>query len=95
MTEAPSASAPYLLCTVRDEGRGIPAEQSAHVFERFYQIDASDSRDKGGTGLGLSICRTIIEQHGGKIGVESQAGSGSTFYFTLPLTKCVDKNNPL
>lgn len=95
VTKALSVSPPYLLFTVRDEGRGIPTEKLAHVFERFYQIDASDSRDKGGTGLGLSICRSIVEQHGGKIGVESQVGSGSTFYFTLPLTKCVDKNNPL
>ncbi|MEB3144565.1 MAG: ATP-binding protein, partial [Cylindrospermopsis raciborskii 1523720] len=54
-------------------------------FERFEQVDVSDSRQKGGTGLGLSICKNIVEKHQGKIWVESILGSGSTFYFTLSL----------
>ncbi|MGC1248540.1 MAG: ATP-binding protein [Spirulinaceae cyanobacterium] len=75
----------YLQVEVQDEGRGIPADKLQLIFERFQQVDASDSRSKGGTGLGLSICRNIIEQHNGKIWAESILGQGSTFYFTLPL----------
>lgn len=69
---------------VRDEGQGIPANQLERIFERFQQVDSSDSRKKGGTGLGLAICRKIIEQHNGKIWAESAPGHGSTFAFTLP-----------
>lgn len=69
---------------VRDQGRGIPSAHLDSIFARFGQVDASDSRTKGGTGLGLAICRSIVEQHGGKIWAESIAGQGSTFYFTLP-----------
>ena len=69
---------------VRDQGRGIPADKLETIFERFRQVDASDSREKGGTGLGLAICRTIVQQHGGRIWVESVVDSGSCFYFTLP-----------
>jgi PAS domain S-box-containing protein len=73
-----------VLFWVRDRGRGIPADKLETIFGRFQQVDASDSRDKGGTGLGLAICHSIIEQHGGKIWVESTLGEGSTFFFTLP-----------
>lgn len=76
-----------VLVAVKDQGRGIPTDKLETIFERFHQVDASDSREKGGTGLGLAICRKIIEQHGGKIWVESVLGEGSTFYFTLPLAK--------
>ncbi|MBD2213421.1 PAS domain S-box protein [Nostoc linckia FACHB-104] len=70
---------------VRDEGQGIPADQLERIFERFQQVDSSDSRKKGGTGLGLTICRKIIEQHNGRIWAESTPGCGSTFAFTLPI----------
>ena len=70
--------------SVRDEGRGIPSDKLDHVFGRFHQVDASDSRDKGGTGLGLAICRSIATLHGGRIWVESEFGVGSTFHFTVP-----------
>lgn len=73
-----------ILFQVRDEGQGIPANKLESIFERFQQVDSSDSRKKGGTGLGLTICRKIIEQHGGKIWAESTLGVGSTFSFTLP-----------
>lgn len=73
-----------VLVAVRDVGRGIPEEKLDKIFERFGQVDASDSREKGGTGLGLPICKTIIEQHGGKLWVESTLGEGSTFCFTIP-----------
>jgi PAS domain S-box-containing protein len=69
---------------VRDAGRGIPADRLESIFERFSQVDSSDARDKGGTGLGLAICRSIVQQHGGRIWVESTPGEGSTFTFTLP-----------
>nr|WP_263971808.1 ATP-binding protein [Leptolyngbya ohadii] len=57
------------------------------IFERFQQVDASDSRNHDGTGLGLAICRNIVQQHQGQIWVESTLGEGSTFYFTLPVDK--------
>ena len=69
---------------VKDQGRGIPANKFDSVFERFQQVDASDSRDLGGTGLGLAICRSILTQHGGHIWVTSPLGEGATFHFTLP-----------
>lgn len=71
--------------TVRDTGRGIPSDKLQSIFERFQQVDASDSRSKGGTGLGLAICRHIVERHNGKIWVESVLGKGSTFHIELPL----------
>jgi PAS domain S-box-containing protein len=74
-----------VLLQVEDRGRGIPENKLNTIFERFQQIDSSDSRDRDGTGLGLAICRSIIHQHGGRIWVESVLGQGSSFYFTLPL----------
>ncbi|MGK7935583.1 MAG: PAS domain S-box protein [Xenococcaceae cyanobacterium] len=73
-----------VLFTVKDRGRGITSDKLEIIFERFQQVDASDSREKGGTGLGLAICRHIVEQHNGKIWAESVYGQGSTFFFTLP-----------
>ncbi|MGK7901288.1 MAG: PAS domain S-box protein [Hormoscilla sp.] len=79
----PDCSQPILF-QVKDRGCGIPADKLESIFERFGQVDASDSRQKGGTGLGLAICRSIIEQHGGQIWAESTLGEGSSFNFTLP-----------
>lgn len=75
-----------ILFQVKDQGRGIPADKLESVFGRFQQVDASDSRQKGGTGLGLAICRSIVQHHGGKIWAESVFGSGSSFFFSLPIT---------
>ena len=69
---------------VEDQGRGIPAEKLDHIFGRFQQGDASDSRALGGTGLGLALCRSIVEQHSGRIWAESTPGKGSRFLFTVP-----------
>jgi signal transduction histidine kinase len=70
--------------SVRDLGEGISAEDLPKLFKKFTQIDSSATRKAGGTGLGLVICKGIVEQHGGKIWVESVSGDGSTFFFTLP-----------
>jgi PAS domain S-box-containing protein len=70
--------------TVTDHGPGIPADKVSHIFERYYQADRNGG-ELSGLGLGLYICAEIIEKHGGKIGVESTPGQGSSFWFTLPL----------
>ena len=80
---------------VKDQGRGIPADKRESIFERFHQVDASDSRRKGGTGLGLAITRSIVLQHGGRIWVESELGKGSSFFFTIPLAKVAYTENEL
>lgn len=74
----------FLECNVIDKGRGIPESHLHSVFERFQQVEANDAKKKGGTGLGLAICKAIIEEHGGTIGVNSEEGKGSTFWFKLP-----------
>jgi anti-sigma regulatory factor (Ser/Thr protein kinase) len=68
---------------VTDRGRGVPVANRRAIFERFRQVETSDAREKGGTGLGLAICKSIIEQHGGTIGVESQEGGGTSFWFRV------------
>lgn len=73
------------LLTIKDQGRGIPPDKLDTIFERFQQLDSSDSRQKGGTGLGLTICKTIIEKHEGYIWADSQGEEGCTFYIILPL----------
>ncbi len=80
-----NSSLSHLLIEVRDSGRGIPQDKLESIFERFAQVDASDSRSKGGTGLGLAICHSIVQHHEGQIWAESIVGEGSTFCFTLPL----------
>lgn len=74
-----------VLFRVEDRGRGIPADKLDTIFERFQQVDSTDSRKHEGTGLGLAICRSIVQQHDGRIWVESVLNEGSIFYFTLPI----------
>lgn len=69
---------------VQDSGPGIPQDKLEQIFDRFQQGDGSDARSRGGTGLGLAICRSIVEQHGGRIWVTSKPDEGSSFFFTLP-----------
>src|SRR5699024_1485241 len=73
-----------VLISVSDEGIGIPTEDLAHIFDRFYRVDRARSRAMGGTGLGLAISREVIEQHGGEIWAESVDRNGTTFYIALP-----------
>jgi len=74
----------YLEFFVTDTGIGIPSESLEKIFDRFYQVDRTISRQFGGTGLGLSICKAYVELLGGKIAVASSAGEGTTFSFTIP-----------
>ena len=75
-----------IVTSVADHGVGIPKADQARIFERFYKVDRARARVRGGgTGLGLSIARHVIEQHGGRIWVESEEGRGSTFSFSLPI----------
>lgn len=77
---------PEVIIRVIDTGQGIAAEDQGKLFQPFSQVDDSPTRKTGGTGLGLSICRSLIELHGGRIGIEkSELGAGSTFFITLPL----------
>ena len=71
--------------TVQDTGIGVAPEYHQRVFDPFFQVDNSSTREYGGTGLGLSIVKRFIEAHGGNVWLDSREGTGSTFYFTLPL----------
>jgi len=75
----------HVLLSVIDRGAGIPAEFHHRVFQKFAQADATDSRQKGGTGLGLSICKSILDEHGGTIRLESEPGHGTVFHVELPV----------
>ncbi|MGD0264127.1 MAG: ATP-binding protein [Candidatus Methylomirabilota bacterium] len=70
---------------VQDTGIGIPAELHAKIFERFYQVDSSTTRQFGGVGIGLAAVKQIVEAHGSRVLVESEPGKGSTFRFHLPV----------
>ncbi|MBN1160812.1 MAG: HAMP domain-containing protein [Dehalococcoidales bacterium] len=73
--------------SVTDTGEGIPPEDMPVIFERFYRVDRSRARTTGGSGLGLTIAKRLVEAHSGKISVESQPGKGSTFTFSLPISR--------
>jgi len=80
-----SAQNGHFALSVSDTGPGIPPEECERIFEKFRQVDSSNTRAKGGTGLGLAIAREIVEMHGGRIWVESAMGQGSTFRMELPV----------
>jgi two-component system, OmpR family, phosphate regulon sensor histidine kinase PhoR len=81
-----------LVTSVEDHGVGVPKADQARIFERFYKVDRARVRG-GGTGLGLSIARHVLEQHGGRIWVESEEGVGSTFSFALPILAGTNPSN--
>jgi PAS domain S-box-containing protein len=85
--ESESEERVTVLFTVNDTGIGIPHDAQSRIFHAFTQADGSTTRKYGGTGLGLAICKQMIELMGGHIGVESEPGKGSTFWFSLPLEK--------
>ena len=82
-----SSTKKNVIVRVKDSGEGIPEEHVHRIFERFYRVDKSRSREKGGTGLGLAIVKHILEGHNSKAEVESTPGKGSTFSFKLPKVK--------
>ncbi|MBE5853169.1 MAG: two-component sensor histidine kinase [Lachnospiraceae bacterium] len=76
----------FFTLTISDSGMGIPAEAQERIYERFYRVDKSHSREIGGTGLGLAITRTAVLMHRGSIQLQSEAGKGTTFIVKIPLT---------
>ena len=81
-----------LRVLVKDSGIGIPPAHHKDIFNPFFQVDNTSTREFGGTGLGLNIVKRFIEAHGGAVWVESEEGEGSSFYFTLPLAAPVDSS---
>ena len=81
--------------SVTDEGVGIKPEDQKKLFSEFYQVDRHRDQKLGGTGIGLALNHRLVELHGGQIGVESEFGKGSTFWFTLPLLEIVGDKEPV
>lgn len=79
-----------VICSVQDFGKGISKEEFDNIFERFYRVSGPNLNTYPGLGLGLFICKEVIEKHSGKIGLKSESGKGSTFFFELPIN---DKDN--
>jgi len=73
-----------LAVSVTDRGEGISAQHVPRLTERFYRVDTARSRKAGGTGLGLSIVKHLVAAHGGQVGIESELGTGTTVWFTIP-----------
>jgi signal transduction histidine kinase len=80
MKETPSD----IQISVQDNGMGIPKDKQKNLFKKFYQVDTTLTRERGGSGLGLAICRGIVDNHGGKITVQSEEGKGARFTFNIP-----------
>jgi signal transduction histidine kinase len=81
--------------SIKDTGVGIPENKQKDLFKKFYQVDASLTRERGGSGLGLAICKGIIDNHLGKITVHSIPNQGATFSFTIPKEESDITKTPL
>ena len=81
----------FFIVSVRDKGIGIPKENQAEVFRKFYRVEGTAQRFQG-LGIGLYICYEIIQRHHGKCWLESEPGKGSTFYFSLPVANPIAEN---
>lgn len=79
--------------SIADTGLGIPREDQAHLFQKFYRVDNTDTREIGGTGLGLYLCRRLVESMNGRLWVDSEYKKGSTFYVELPRTSSVEASS--
>ena len=79
---------------IGDHGPGIPLEDQAKVFDRFYRVDKARWRESGGTGLGLAIAKWVVQAHGGSITLDSEPNSGSTFRITLPSATVLPNTSP-
>jgi len=84
-TTYPQIDKPSLVISVSDNGEGIPEEHLEHIFDRFYRVESSRTKNNGETGLGLAIVKQMVEAHNGKVWVQSTTGKGSTFFVSLPL----------
>ncbi|MGH2589701.1 MAG: sensor histidine kinase, partial [Actinomycetota bacterium] len=84
-----------VLIYVEDEGRGIPPEAHARIFDRFFQVDGSATRSVGGTGLGLYICKKTSETIGGRLWLERSTGEGTSFCFWLPVRPALEPVAPV
>ncbi len=88
VTTTVTGSEHMVTIAVADHGEGIAPENLNRLFRKFQQVDSSSSRRKGGTGLGLAITKALVEQHGGRIFVDSELHKGTRFSFTLPTASC-------
>ena len=79
----------FFTVEISDSGMGIPEEELEHIYERFYRVDKSHSKEIGGTGLGLAITRSAVLMHRGSIRVQSEEGQGTTFFVKIPLIHLV------
>jgi PAS domain S-box-containing protein len=84
----------FLRVTVRDDGPGIPPEETGRIFQKFYQIEDAFTGQVEGAGLGLALVRRIVEAHGGSAGVASEFGKGSAFFFTVPIGDFGPRQSP-
>jgi signal transduction histidine kinase len=80
-------SGQFALVEIRDSGSGVPPDALPHIFERFYRVDRSRSREEGGTGLGLAIARKLAEAHGGTLIAANNPEGGALFRLSLPIRR--------